>query len=117
MNFVAREKNWWCEKLKKEFHYLGISRYRSAGRDRGNGTAGVQGTGDAPDQGQRARLRVAARYIKMGIVKFPRTGCEQLITQLLGVGIEKHDNAVDALVYLILGLVGEGIEEQKVHYV
>jgi hypothetical protein len=46
-----------------------------------------------------------------------RTGCEQLITQLLGFGIEKHDDAVDALVYLILGPVGDGIEEQKVHYV
>ena len=44
-------------------------------------------------------------------------GCEQLITQLLGFGVEKYDDAVDALVYLILGLVGEGIEEQKVHYV
>jgi hypothetical protein len=42
-------------------------------------------------------------------VPFPRTGCEQLMTQLL--------DAVDALVYLILGLVGDGIEEQKVHYV
>jgi predicted phage terminase large subunit-like protein len=70
-----------------------------------------------PIKDKRARLRVAARYIKMGIVKFPRTGCEQLITQLLGFGIEKHDDAVDALVYLILGLVGDGIEEQKVHYV
>lgn len=70
-----------------------------------------------PIKDKRARLRVAARYIKNGVVKFPRTGCEQLITQLLGFGIEKHDDAVDALVYLILGLVGEGIEEQKVHYV
>jgi hypothetical protein len=48
---------------------------------------------------------VAAQYIKMGIVKFPRTGYEQLITQLLGFGIEKHDKAVDALVHLILGLM------------
>jgi predicted phage terminase large subunit-like protein len=70
-----------------------------------------------PIKDKRARLRVAARYIKNGVVRFPRTGCEQLITQLLGFGIEKHDDAVDALVYLILGLVGEGIEEQKVHYV
>jgi phage terminase large subunit-like protein len=53
----------------------------------------------------------------MGIEKFPRHGCEQLLTQLLGFGVQKHDDAVDALVYLILGLVGEGIEEQKVHYV
>jgi predicted phage terminase large subunit-like protein len=70
-----------------------------------------------PIKDKRARLRVAARYIKMGVVKFPRTGCEQLMTQLLGFGSEKHDDAVDALVYLILGLVGDGIEEQKVHYV
>jgi hypothetical protein len=53
---------------------------------------------------KRARLRVAARYIKMGVVKFPRAGCAQLMTQLLGFGSEKHDDAVDALVYLI-GLV------------
>lgn len=39
-----------------------------------------------PIKDKRARLRVAARYIKMGIVKFPRTGYEQLITQLLGYG-------------------------------
>jgi predicted phage terminase large subunit-like protein len=70
-----------------------------------------------PIKDKRARLRVAARYLKNGVLRFPRTGCEQLITQLLGFGIEKHDDAVDALVYLILGLVGEGIEEQKVHYV
>jgi predicted phage terminase large subunit-like protein len=70
-----------------------------------------------PIKDKRARLRVAARYIKTGVVKFPRTGCEQLMTQLLGFGSEKYDDAVDALVYLILGLVGDGIEEQKVHYV
>jgi hypothetical protein len=70
-----------------------------------------------PIKDKRARLRVAARYIKMGIVKFPRHGCEQLLTQLLGVGVEKFDDGVDALVYLILGLVGEGIAPQDVHYV
>ena len=53
----------------------------------------------------------------MGVVKFPRTGCEQLLTQLLGFGAEKHDDAVDALVYLILGLVGDGIEPQEINYV
>jgi hypothetical protein len=51
----------------------------------------------------------------MGIVKFPRHGCDQLLTQLLGIAV--HDDAVDALVYLILGLVGEGIAPQEVHYV
>ncbi|HLH93531.1 MAG TPA: hypothetical protein VKW08_00290 [Xanthobacteraceae bacterium] len=70
-----------------------------------------------PIKDKRARLRVAARYIKTGVVKFPRNGCEQLLTQLFGFGSEKHDDAVDALVYLILGLAGDGIEEPKVHYV
>ena len=70
-----------------------------------------------PRKDKRARLRVAARYIKMGVVKLPRTGCEQLMTQLLRFGSEKHDDAYDALVYLILGLVGDGIEEQKMHYI
>jgi phage terminase large subunit-like protein len=70
-----------------------------------------------PIKDKCARLRVAARYIKMGVVKFPCTGWEQLMTQLLGFGSGKHDDAVDALVYLILGLVGDGIEEPKVHLI
>jgi hypothetical protein len=44
-------------------------------------------TGMHPIKDKRARLRVAARYIKLGVVKFPSKGCEQLITQLLGFGI------------------------------
>src|ERR1700733_9736604 len=60
-----------------------------------------------PIKDKRARLRVAARYIKTGVVKFPRTGCEQLLTQLFGFGSEKHDDAVDSLVYLILGVVDD----------
>jgi predicted phage terminase large subunit-like protein len=70
-----------------------------------------------PIKDKRTRLRVAARYIKTGVVKFPRKSCEQLLIQLLGFGIKKHDDAVDALVYLMLGVINEGIEGQKVHYV
>ena len=32
-------------------------------------------------------------------------------------GAEKSDDAVDGLVYLILGVVRDGIEQQVVHYV
>jgi phage terminase large subunit-like protein len=60
---------------------------------------------------------VAARYVKNGTVKFPRTRCEQLLNQVLGFGSEKHDDLVDTQVYLILGAAGEGIEARKVHYV
>jgi hypothetical protein len=35
------------------------------------------------------------------------------LKQRLGFGSKQHDDAVDALVYLIPGLVGEGIEEQR----
>jgi phage terminase large subunit-like protein len=66
-----------------------------------------------PIKEKRARLRVAARYIKMGIVKFPRTGCEQLLTRLLGFGVEKHDDAVDVLVYLILGWLVMGLRNRR----
>jgi hypothetical protein len=50
----------------------------------------------------------------MCVVKFPRAGCELLLTQLFGLGSEKHDDAVNALVYLILALAGDGVEEKKV---
>jgi hypothetical protein len=60
-----------------------------------------------------ARLRVALHQEWHGQV--PRTGCEQLLTQLLGFGAEKHDDAVDALVYLILGVAGDGIEQKVIH--
>lgn len=52
---------------------------------------------------KRARLLTAATYIQSGQVLFPRKGCEDLIDQILGFGIEAHDDLVDALVYLILG--------------
>lgn len=55
-------------------------------------------------QDKRARLSVAATYIKNGTVLFPRKGCEELISQLIYFGQETHDDLVDALVYLILGM-------------
>lgn len=45
-----------------------------------------------PLQDKRARLRVAARFVKNGTVLFPRTGCEELIGQLIGFGSESHDD-------------------------
>jgi len=55
---------------------------------------------------KRARLETVAMYIKQGLVRFPQKGCEELIEQLLGFGSEEHDDLVDALVYLILGMFG-----------
>lgn len=57
-----------------------------------------------------ARLQVAANYIKNGTVLFPRKGCEDLLNQLLGFGVESKDDMVDAMTYAILGLVENGLE-------
>lgn len=67
-----------------------------------------------PIADKRARLRVAARYIKNGTVLFPKTGCEKLIQQLLNFGNESHDDLVDGLVNLIFGVVEQGLDIRKV---
>ena len=51
---------------------------------------------------KRSRLAQAAVFIKF--VRFPRRGCEDLIAQLLGFGVEEHDDLVDAFVQLVLGM-------------
>lgn len=63
---------------------------------------------------KRARLRAIAIYIQNGTIVFPRKGCEDLIIQLLGFGVEEHDDLVDAFVYLILGLVQQGMQNPEV---
>ena len=67
------------------------------------------------ERAKRARLRVVARYVKTGAVKFPRSGRVRLLGQLLGFGREKHDEAVYAPVYLIIELMGEGIAPREIH--
>ena len=58
-----------------------------------------------PINDKKARLETVSPFIKDGTVLFPEFGCEELLEQLLGFGSEEHDDLVDALVYLLLGLV------------
>jgi predicted phage terminase large subunit-like protein len=67
-----------------------------------------------PGTDKRARLQAVAPYIKNGTVKFPRQGAEDLLIQLLGFGVEEHDDLVDALVYLINGLVTQGLQAPRI---
>lgn len=53
------------------------------------------------------RLALAAQYIQNGVVRFPRTGAEKLIHQILGFGMERHDDLVDAFSILLLPLMTE----------
>lgn len=61
--------------------------------------------GIRPIKSKRARLETISIYIKQGRVRFPNKGADELIDQLIGFGMEKHDDMVDALVYLILYLM------------
>jgi hypothetical protein len=56
-------------------------------------------------------------WVLFGQAQNAAGGCEQLLTQRFGFGSETHDDAVDALVYLILGVAGDGIEQKVIHYV
>jgi len=50
---------------------------------------------------KRSRLSMAGSYVQIGKVLFPRKGCEDLITQLLGFGIEINDDLVDGFTILV----------------
>jgi len=60
--------------------------------------------GVRPVRDKRARFETAALYIKQGVVRFPQNGCKELFTEMFGFGVEEHDDLVDAMVYLILGM-------------
>ncbi len=62
---------------------------------------------------KRARLKAAATFIQNGTVLFPEKGCEDLIAQLTGFGVEDHDDLVDAFVYMVLGLSKSGFGSQE----
>jgi predicted phage terminase large subunit-like protein len=64
-------------------------------------------------QDKRARLRAVATFIQNGTVLFPEKGCEDLLAQLLGFGVEDHDDLVDAFVLMVLGLSKQGFGSQE----
>jgi phage terminase large subunit-like protein len=56
-------------------------------------------------QDKRGRLMLAATMIQSGKVLFPKQGAEDLLTQLLGFGTERHDDLADAFAILVLKLM------------
>jgi predicted phage terminase large subunit-like protein len=56
-------------------------------------------------QDKRTRLVLTAHKIKTGKVLFPRHGAEELITQLVHFGVEKHDDLADAFSNLVLQVI------------
>lgn len=51
---------------------------------------------------KRSRLALTTEYIHNGSIVFPRSGAEQLITQLTGFGVEKYDDLADGFSILAL---------------
>ncbi|TXH01634.1 MAG: hypothetical protein E6P95_01475 [Candidatus Moraniibacteriota bacterium] len=62
---------------------------------------GIKAEAIKPKGDKRTRLSLTSTSIKSGIIKFPRQGCENLIEQLVGFGVEKHDDLADAFSLLI----------------
>lgn len=54
---------------------------------------------------KRARLAAACFHVESGRVLFPEEGTEDLEENILGFGIEEHDDYADAFAYLVLGMV------------
>ncbi len=66
-------------------------------------------TGVKPSQDKRTRLNMIANKIQRGMILFPQHGCKDLLTQLVGFGIEKHDDLVDALTIAVIEAVRSDI--------
>lgn len=62
---------------------------------------GISAKAIKPKGDKRTRLSLTSTAIKSGRIKFPRKGCENLIKQLVGFGVEKHDDLADAFSLLI----------------
>jgi hypothetical protein len=69
-----------------------------------------------PVTDKRSRPQVVAPYIKSGAVRFLRIGAAQLLQQVFGLGVESHDDLCDGLTTPIQGLVDDGLDLPKVHW-
>lgn len=54
---------------------------------------------------KRSRLALTTEAIQSGMVLFPKHGAEELIAQLVGFGVEKHDDLADAFSMLVLQIL------------
>ena len=69
--------------------------------------AGLPAEGVKVSTDKAARLRTVTTYIQNGTIKFPEKGCEDLILQLVGFGIEAYVDLVDAFVFVIQALMND----------
>lgn len=65
-------------------------------RERSISVEGIPSRGD-----KRTRLALVSMLVKSGRVLFPKKGAEELLTQLTGFGMERHDDLADAFSLVI----------------
>jgi len=65
---------------------------------------------------KRARLSLTTHMIRTGKILFPRKGAERLIEQLVGFGVEKHDDLADAFSILIIYLISQKYIDPQVFF-
>lgn len=58
---------------------------------------------------KRTRLTLTGNLVREGKILFPKAGCEELLAQILGFGVERHDDLADAFSMLVQAV----LEEQK----
>jgi len=79
--------------------------------------AGLPADGINVSTDKRARLMTIASYVQNGTVLFSKQGCEDLILQLTGFGIEAHDDLSDAFVLLVQGLMTSYSKSPKITWI
>ena len=72
---------------------------------------GIDAEAIKPKGDKRTRLSLTSTSIKAGVIKFPRQGCERLIEQLVGFGVEKHDDLADAFSLLVNATLKKHMDE------
>lgn len=79
---------------------------------------GFQAVGVRPGrQDKRARLSLTSPLVHNGTILFPKNGAENLITQLVGFGWEKHNDLIDAFSMLILKVMEENYTAEPQLYI
>jgi predicted phage terminase large subunit-like protein len=60
-----------------------------------------------PTSDKRSRAITACHHIKIGRVMFPNEGAEDLIENIVGYGVEAHDDYTDAFSMVVIGMVSK----------
>lgn len=61
---------------------------------------------------KRARIASISHLVENGTILFPKEGAEDLISQLTGFGVEKHDDLADAFFYAVQAVIKEGFRSR-----